>query len=56
MYSGNCGSYCEPQEWSKKDREVFLKEKQAILEAKLATVKHMLENLDDEEEEEAEKK
>ena len=51
MYYGNCGGYCEPVEYTKKDKEAILKEQEAILEAKLATVRHMIENLDSEENE-----
>lgn len=48
MY-GNCGMYCDPEELSGEDRKALLKEKKAILEAKLATVQHLLESLDSEE-------
>ncbi len=49
MYSNGCGGYCEPESFvvSKKDKEAFLKEKEAILEAKLATIRHMIETLDE---------
>lgn len=50
MYYGNCGGYCEPVEYTKKDKQALLQEQEAILEAKLATVKHMIENLDSAEE------
>lgn len=44
MNNGNCcGGYCYDEEMSEEDQEMLLKEKQAILEAKLATVKMMLE-------------
>ena len=46
MY-GNCGSnYCEPEAWSENDQKALLQERAAILEAKLATVRHWIENLD----------
>lgn len=45
MY-GNCGAYCDPADISKEDRKALLNETQAILEAKLATVKQMIKNLD----------
>jgi len=45
MY-GNCGMYCDPEDLSKEDRKALLEEQEKILQAKLATVKHMLENLD----------
>lgn len=52
-YSNMCGAYCDPADfnWSKKDRKALLKEKEAILEAKLATVRHWIEDLDKEESE-----
>ena len=45
MY-GNCGNYCEPDAWSEKDQKALLKEREAILEAKLATIRHWIENLE----------
>lgn len=50
MYSQMCGGYCEPEDfnWSKADRKALLKEKEAILEAKLATIRHWIETLDKE--------
>lgn len=33
-------------EWSKSDQKAVLKEKEAILEAKLATIRHWMEDLD----------
>lgn len=51
MHYGNaCGGYCEPEslEWSKEDRKALLKEKEAILEAKLATIRHWIESADKE--------
>ena len=50
-YSNNCGNYCEPEsfEMSKSDRRALLKEKEAVLEAKLATIKYWIESLDKEE-------
>ena len=56
MYYGNRGGYCEPVEYTKKDKEAILKEQEAILEAKLATVRHMIENLDSEDDESDDKK
>ena len=51
MYSNNCGVYCEPEEnLSKDDKKVLLKEREAILEAKLATIRHWIETSDDESE------
>lgn len=49
MY-GNCGDNCSPADFSKEDRKALLTEQQAILEAKLATVKQMIKNLDSEKE------
>lgn len=49
MYSNNmCGGncYCGDEELSKEDRKALLKEKEAILEAKLATIRHWMENSD----------
>lgn len=49
MQSSNmCGGNCEcgDSELSSEDRKALLKEKEAILEAKLATVRHMLETSD----------
>ena len=56
MCYGNCGGYCEPEEYSKNDRRVILEEQEAILEAKLATVRHMRKNLDSESEDKSDKK
>lgn len=48
MYSNYCGVYCEPEEaLSGKDKKVLLKEREAILEAKLATIRHMIETTDE---------
>lgn len=51
MYSNYCGGgYCEPEgSLSKKDKKALLKEQEAILEAKLATVRHWMESADKEE-------
>lgn len=48
---GTCCGYCEPEEheFTSEDRKALLKEQAAILEAKLATVKQRMENLDKEE-------
>lgn len=49
-YSNMCGGCCEPGELglSKQDRKALLKEKEAILEAKLATIRHWMEESDKE--------
>ena len=46
--SGMCGGNCDcgDYEMSEEDRKAFLKEKEAILEAKLATVRHLIETSD----------
>lgn len=54
-YNNGCGDYCEPRVISNKDRKALLQEQEAILEAKLATVRHWIESAD-EEESESEKK
>lgn len=36
-----CYGYYEAEDVSEEDREAFFKEKEAILEAKLATVRHL---------------
>jgi len=46
MHYCNCGDCCEPVETSALDRKIVLEEHKAILEAKLATVKEMIKNLD----------
>jgi len=48
FYANNCGGCCEPGEfnWSKADRKALLKEKAAVLGAKLATVRHWIETVD----------
>ena len=51
MYGNCCGDYSEPAVWSKSDRKALLKEQESILEAKLATIRHWIENLDKEEKE-----
>lgn len=48
---GACGEYCEPITVSKTDQKALLKEREAILEAKLATIRHLMETLDKEESE-----
>lgn len=42
--SNMCGGYCDcgDSELSKEDRKALLKEKEAILEAKLATIRHLI--------------
>jgi len=47
MYGTNgcCGGYCEPEEMTAEDQEAYLKERESILEAKLATVRHLMESL-----------
>ncbi len=56
MYSNGCGAYCEPEGFmiSKEDRKALLKEKESILEAKLATIRHWIETADEEPESEKE--
>jgi len=48
MMNNCCGGYCEPAAYSKDDRKALLKEQASILEAKLATIRHWLENIDKE--------
>lgn len=50
MFSNNCSGYCEPEGFviSKESRKALLKEKEAILEAKLATVRHWIEESESE--------
>lgn len=52
MYQGMCGGgYCAP--WgsgSKKDQKAFLEEHEKVLEAKLATIKHLKESPEKEKE------
>ncbi len=45
--NGCYGGYCEPEEMTTEDQEAFLKEREAILEAKLATIRHLRETLKD---------
>lgn len=45
MCQDGCCGYCEPDEVTQEDQEAFLKEREAILEAKLATVRHLREQL-----------
>ena len=50
-YANMCGAgNCVPDEfnWSKADRKALLKEKEAVLEAKLATIRHWIDSLDKE--------
>lgn len=42
-YNGGC---CEPEEMSVDDQKALLEERKKILEAKLATVEHLLKTLD----------
>ena len=53
MHYGYCGGYCEPEAevLTKADKKALLEEKKVILEAKLATIKHLLETVDKEEKE-----
>lgn len=51
FYTNNCGGYCEPAAYSKGDQKALLKEQEKILEAKLATIRHWIENVDKEEKE-----
>ena len=48
MLYSNCGGYCEPENLviSKEDKKALLKEKEAILEAQLATIRHWIEKAD----------
>lgn len=45
--NGCCGSEgcCSDEDCSMEDQEIYLKEREAILEAKLATVKHLIKSL-----------
>lgn len=44
---GNCGCSCDSEdEISRDDQKAFLEEKEKILEAKLATVRHMKNSLE----------
>jgi len=52
MYANDCGGYCEPISYSKSDRKALLKEQESILEAKLATIRHWIENIDKEDKKE----
>ncbi len=47
-YSNMCGGYCgtDDFELSKDDKKALLKEQEAILEAKLATIRHWMETSD----------
>lgn len=49
------GGYYQPEDvsWSREDRKALFQEKEAILEAKLATIRHWIENLDKEKSESA---
>lgn len=51
FYTNNCGGYCEAVSFNPKDRKALLKEQEAIFEAKLATIRHWIENVDKEEKE-----
>lgn len=48
QYSNMCGGNCDcgDFELSKDDKKALLKEKEAILEAKLATIRHWMETSD----------
>lgn len=48
-YSNMCGDNCysDSEELSNEDRKALLKEKEAILEAKLATIRHWIETADE---------
>ena len=43
--SNGCYGYCDPQEMTDDEQDAFLKEREAILEAKLVTVRHLRESL-----------
>lgn len=49
-YSNMCGGYCGPVDFdlTKEDGKALLKEKESILEAKLATIRHWIETADKE--------
>lgn len=50
QYANMCGGNCysgSDEELSAEDRRALLKEKEAILEAKLATIRHWMETADD---------
>lgn len=54
MYCNNaCGVNCDPESYmiSSKDKKALLKEREAILEAKLATIRHWIETADSEQSE-----
>lgn len=45
-HQGMCGGgYCYGGKWSKKDELAMLEEHEKILEAKLATIRHMKESM-----------
>ena len=49
QYYGSCGSCdCGPESISKADHKALLEEQAKILEAKLATIRHLIENIDKE--------
>ncbi len=45
MCGGGCGGYDSLGEWSHKDQIAFLEEREKIMEAKLATIRHFKEEL-----------
>lgn len=45
MYGSNCCGYYSEEELSDEDQRALLDEKEKILEAKLATVRHMKDSL-----------
>ena len=50
QYANTCGGNCywgTDEELSAEDRKALLREKEAILEAKLATVRHWMETADE---------
>ena len=56
QYTNMCGDNCywaAGEELSAEDRKALLKEKEAILEAKLATIRHWIETADEKKSEQA---
>lgn len=57
MYSNSCGNYSDSECYviSNKDKIALLKEKEAILEAKLATIRYWIETSEKQESESSKK-
>ena len=49
-YGGICGGGCNCGPVTKEDEVTFLREKEKIMEAKLATIRHLIESLESEKE------